>query len=105
MKHSSMNMKRKLNKMFSKQLDDLFAEAWQLMTELEDRFMYYSNDLVKAEKVILEATQLYFEVREDLQKNKDYNGFDEFSEKFQTSYVFMTSNYFMSKIESLKEKK
>ena len=91
--------------MFSKQLDDLFAEAWQLMTELEDRFMYYSNDLVKAEKIILEATQLYFEVREDLQKNKDYDGFDEFNDKFQTSYVFMTSNYFMSKIESLKEKK
>lgn len=91
--------------MFSKQLDDLFAEAWQLMTELEDRFMYYSNDLFKAEEVILEATQLYFEVREDLQKNKDYDGFYEFSEKFQTSYVFMTSNYFMFKIESLKEKK
>jgi hypothetical protein len=98
-------MKRKLNNMFSKQLDDLFAEAWKIMTELEDRFMYYSNDLVKAEEVILEATQLYFEVREDLQKNKDYDGFDEFSEKFKTSYVFMTSNYFMFKIESLKEKK
>ena len=91
--------------MFSKQLDDLFAEAWQVMTELEDRFMYYSNDLVKAEKVILEATQLYFDVMKDLEKNKDYNGFDEFSDKFKTSYVFMTSNYFMFKIESLKEKK
>jgi hypothetical protein len=98
-------MKRKLNKMFSKQLDDLFEEAWQLMTELEDRFMYYSNDLVKAEKVILEATQLYFDVMKDLEKNKDYNAFFEYSDKFQTSYVFMTSNYFMSKIESLKEKK
>ncbi len=91
--------------MFSRHLDDLFSEAWQLMTELEDRFMYYSNDLVKAEEVILEATQLYFEVREDLQKNKDYNGFNEFNDKFITSYVFMTSNYFMYKIEALKEKK
>jgi hypothetical protein len=91
--------------MFSKQLDDLFVEAWKLMVELEDRFMYYSNDLVKAEEVILEATQLYFDVREDLQKNKDYDGFDEFSDKFKTSYVFMTSNYFMFKIESLKENK
>jgi hypothetical protein len=87
--------------MFSKQLDDMFVEAWKLMVELEDRFMYYSNDLVKAEEVILEATQLYFEVREDLQKNKDYDGFDEFSDKFKTSYVFMTSNYFMYKIEEL----
>jgi hypothetical protein len=93
------------NNMFSKQLDDLFVEAWKLMVELEDRFMYYSNDLVKAEEVILEATQLYFDVREDLQKNKDYDGFDEFSDKFKTSYVFMTSNYFMYKIESLKENK
>jgi hypothetical protein len=91
--------------MFSKQLDDLFVEAWKLMVELEDRFMYYSNDLVKAEEVILEATQLYFDVREDLQKNKDYDGFDEFSDKFKTSYVFMTSNYFMLKLESLKEDK
>jgi hypothetical protein len=91
--------------MFSKQLDDLFTEAWKLMVELEDRFMYYSNDLVKAEEVILEATQLYFDVREDLQKNKDYDGFDEFSDKFKTSYVFMTSNYFMFKIKSLKENK
>ena len=91
--------------MFSKQLDDLFVEAWKLMVELEDRFMYYSNNLIKAEEVIFEATQLYFEVREDLQKNKDYDGFDEFSDKFKTSYVFMTSNYFMSKIESSKENK
>jgi hypothetical protein len=92
--------------MFSKQLDDMFAEAWKLMVELEDRFMYYSNDLVKAEEVILEATDLYFDVRKDLQKNKDYDGFDEFSDKFKTSYVFMTSNYFMYKIEeSLKEDK
>jgi hypothetical protein len=91
--------------MFSKQLDDLFVEAWKLMVELEDRFMYYSNDLVKAEEVILEATQLYFEVREDLQKNKDYDGFNEFNDKFITSYVFMTSNYFMFKIEELNKKK
>jgi hypothetical protein len=91
--------------MFSKHLDDMFAEAWQLMVELEDRFMYYSNDLVKAEEVILEATQLYFEVREDLQKNKDYDGYHEFNDKFITSYVFMTSNYFMFKIEALKEDK
>jgi hypothetical protein len=91
--------------MFSKQLDDLFVEAWKLMVELEDRFMYCSNNLVKAEEVILEATDLYFDVREDLQKNKDYDGFDEFSDKFKTSYVFMTSNYFMSKIESSKENK
>ena len=75
------------------------------MTELEDRFVYYSNDLVKAEEVILEATQLYFEVREDLQKNKDYDGFNEFNDNFITSYVFMTSNFFMYKIEALKEKK
>ena len=85
--------------MFSKQLDDIFAEAWKLMVELEDRFMYYSNDLVKAEEVILEATQLYLEVREELQKNKDYDGFDEFNDKFKTSYVFMTSNYFKEKLE------
>jgi hypothetical protein len=91
--------------MFSKQLDDLFTEAWQLMVELEDRFMYYSNDLVKAEEVILEATDLYFDVREDLQKNKDYDGFDEFIDKFKTSYVFMTSNYFMFKIEELNKNK
>jgi hypothetical protein len=88
-----------------KHLDELFTEAWQLMVELEDRFMYYSNDLVKAEEVILEATQLYFEVMEDLQKNKDYDGFNEFNDKFITSYVFMTSNYFMFKIEALKENK
>jgi hypothetical protein len=91
--------------MFTKHLDELFSEAWELMTELEDKFVYYSNDLVKAEEVILEATQLYFEVREDLQKNKDYDGFNEFNDKFITSYVFMTSNYFMFKIEALKEKK
>jgi hypothetical protein len=91
--------------MFSKHLDELFLEAWQLMTELEDKFVRYSNDLVKAEEIILEATQLYFEVREDLQKNKDYDGFNEFNDKFITSYVFMTSNYFMYKIESLKEDK
>jgi hypothetical protein len=91
--------------MFSKQLDDLFVEAWKLMVELEDRFMYYSNDLVKAEEVILEATDLYFDVMKDLQKNKDYDGYDEFDDKFKKSYVFMTSNYFMFKIESLKENK
>jgi hypothetical protein len=92
--------------MFSKHLDELFLEAWQLMVELEDKFVRYSNNLVKAEEVILEATQLYLDVREDLQKNKDYDGFDEFSDKFKTSYVFMTSNYFMFKIEeSLKENK
>ena len=91
--------------MFSKQLDELFSEAWQLMVELEDRFAYYSNDLVKAEEVILEATQLYLDVRKDLQKNKDYDGFNEFNDKFITSYVFITSNYFMYKIEALKEKK
>jgi hypothetical protein len=89
--------------MFSKHLDELFLEAWQLMVELENKFVHYSNNLVKAEEIILEATQLYFEVREDLQKNKDYDGFDEFNDKFQTSYVFMTSNYFMFKIKSLKE--
>ena len=89
--------------MFSKQLDDLFAEAWKLMVELEDRFMYYSNDLVKAEEVILEATQLYIDVKKDLDSNKDYQAYDEFNEKFQTSYVFMTSNYFMDKIKTLKE--
>ena len=81
----------------------MFAEAWKLMVELEDRFMYYSNDLVKAEEVILEATDLYFDVRKDLQKNKDYDGFDEFNDKFKTSYTFMTSNYFKYKIEALKE--
>jgi hypothetical protein len=91
--------------MFSKQLDDIFVEAWKLMVELEDRFMYYSNDLVKAEEVILEATDLYLDVRKDLQKNKDYDGFNEFSDKFITSYVFMTSNYFMFKIEELNKKK
>jgi len=90
--------------MFSKQLDDLFAEAWKIMVELEDRFMYYSNNLVKAEGVILEATQLYFEVSEELEKNKDYNAFDEFSKKFQTSYVFMTSTYFMEKLGKKKGK-
>jgi hypothetical protein len=91
--------------MFSKQLDDMFGEALKLMVELEDRFWYYSNDLVKAEEVIFEATDLYFDVIKDLEKNKDYDGFDEFSDKFKTSYVFMTSNYFMFKLESLKENK
>jgi hypothetical protein len=91
--------------MFSKQLDDMFVEAWKLMVELEDRFWRYSNDLVKAEEVILEATDLYFDVIKDLEKNKDYDGYDEFNDKFKTSYVFMTSNYFMFKIESLKENK
>ena len=84
----------------------MFVEALKLMVELEDRFMYYSNDLIKAEEVILEATDLYFDLMKDLEKNKDYDGFDEFSDKFKTSYVFMTSNYFMFKIEeSLKENK
>jgi|LakMenEpi03Aug12_release.lakeMendotaPanAssembly.Ray.scaffolds.fasta_scaffold277266_2 hypothetical protein len=91
--------------MFSKQLDDMFAEAWKLMVELEDRFVYYSRDLVKAEEVILEATQLYFDVRKDLRDNKNYDGYDEFNDKFKTSYAFMTSNYFMLKLESLKENK
>jgi hypothetical protein len=91
--------------MFSKQLDDMFGEAWKLMVELEDRFWHYSNDLVKAEEVILEATDLYFDVIKDLKENKDYDGYDEFNDKFKKSYVFMTSNYFMFKIESLKENK
>jgi hypothetical protein len=91
--------------MFSKQLDDLFSEAWELMVEFEDKFMYYSNDLVKAEEIILDATQLYLDVRKDLQKNKHYDGFNEFNDKFKTSYVFMTSNYFMFKIEELNNKK
>jgi hypothetical protein len=90
-----------VNNMFSN-LDDLFSEAWQLMVELEDKFVRYSNNLVKAEEVILEATQLYFDVRKDLQKNKDYDGYHEFNDKFITSYAFMTSNYFML---TLKEKK
>ena len=91
--------------MFSKHLDELFLEAWQLMVELEDKFVHYSNNLAKAEEIILEATQLYFDVRKDLQKNKDYDGFDEFNDKFKTSYTFMTSNYFMFKIEELNKKK
>jgi len=88
--------------MFSKHLDELFLEAWQLMVELEDKFVRYSNNLVKAEEVILEATQLYLDVRKDLQKNKYYDGYHEFNDKFITSYAFMTSNYFML---TLKEKK
>ena len=91
--------------MFSKQLDDIFVEAWKLMVELEDRFWHYSNDLVKAEEVILEATDLYFDVMKDLEKYKDYEYYNEFDLDFKTIYTFMTSNYFMFKIESLKENK
>lgn len=87
--------------MFSKQLDDLFQEAWKLMLELEDRFMYNLRDLSKAKETILEATQLYFDVIKDLEENKDYDGYNEFDDKFKTSYAFMTSNYFM---EILQEK-
>ena len=77
----------------------LLQEALDLMTELEDRFMYYSNNLVKAEEIILEATNLYFDVMKDLEKYKDYEYYDEFNLDFKTIYTFMTSNYFMSKIE------
>jgi hypothetical protein len=83
----------------------LLQEALDLMTELEDRFMYYSNDLIKAEEVILEATDLYFDVMKDLEKYKDYEHYNEFDLNFKTIYTFMTSNYFMFKIESLKESK
>jgi hypothetical protein len=75
------------------------------MTELEDRFWYYSNDLVKAEEVIIEATDLYFDVIKDLEKYKDYEYYDEFDLDFKTIYTSMTSTYFMSKIEALKEDK
>lgn len=85
--------------MFSKQLDDLFLEAWQRMEQLEEKFMYHLRDLSKAKEVILEATQLYWEVMEDLDKNKDYDGYNEFDNKFKTSYAFMTSNYFMETLE------
>jgi len=83
----------------------LLQEALDLMKELEDRFMYYSNDLIKAEEVILEATDLYFDVIKDLEKYKDYEYYNEFDLDFKTIYTFMTSNYFMFKIESLKENK
>jgi hypothetical protein len=83
----------------------LLQEALDLMTELEDRFMYYLNNLIKAEEVIIEATDLYFDVMKDLEKYKDYEYYNEFDLDFKTIYTFMTSNYFMSKIEALKEDK
>jgi hypothetical protein len=41
----------------------------------------------------------------DLEKYKDYEYYNEFDLEFKSIYTFMTSNYFMSKIESLKENK
>jgi hypothetical protein len=83
----------------------LLQEALDLMKELEDRFMYHSNNLVNAEEVIIEATDLYFDVMKDLEKYKDYEYYNEFDLDFKTIYTFMTSNYFMSKIELSKENK
>lgn len=80
-------------------------ESFDTMTELEDKFMYHSRNLQKAEEVILDATQLYFETIEYLDDKKDYEHYQEFDDKFTKSYAFMTSNYFRLKIESLKEDK
>jgi hypothetical protein len=83
----------------------LLQEALDLMIKLEDEFMYHSNHLLEAEKVIVEATLLYFDVMKDLEKYKDYEYYDEFNLNFKTSYTFMTSNYFMFKIESSEKEK
>jgi len=80
-------------------------EAFDLMTELEDKFMYHSGNLQNAEEVILEATQLYFDTMKFLNDKEDYEHYDEFNTKFRDSYAFITSNYFRFKIESLKEGK
>jgi hypothetical protein len=87
------------NNMWSRQLDDWFSESWQEMETYEEQFMYNLRELPRAENTILDATVLYFEVIDKLEKNKDYEHYQEFEEKFKASYAFMTSNYFMAKIE------
>jgi hypothetical protein len=84
---------------------DLLTEALDRLKELEDKFMYHSNDLVKAKEVVLEATQIYYDAIEYLEANKDYEHYEEFNLDLMTIYAFITSNYFMFTMLETKEKK
>ena len=77
-------------------------ESYDSMKQLEDQFMYHSANLERAQSVIFDLTHLYFESIAYLHKHESYEHYDEFENKFKDLYLFVTSNYFLFKFESLK---
>lgn len=76
---------------------DYLTECANRLLELEDSFMYAIKDLDRAEQIIFEATEIYYDANEKLNQDTSYEHYDEFDVKIKDSYTFMTCNYFRFK--------
>jgi hypothetical protein len=81
------------------------TESFNSMKELEEQFMYHSANPERSLDVILELTQLYFESIAYLNKHQSYENYLEFDTNFRELYTFVTSHYFLFKLEALKRGK